>query len=691
MLDRRSTDIELVLSELGYRLCASRTPVEAATIIMDVADKLIGWDACSVVLYSPETGLMRPVLSVDVVDGRRVPVGHAYTAEPPCGMSGRAISEGAMIVLREPPAPGDAYPSGSVPFGDVSRPSASLLYVPARYGGRICGVLSIQSYTYQAYTQHDLETLQHLADHCAGALERIRVEETLHASEDRLRFALKVGRMATWEWDLEANRISGSDEMYELFGVSHDTRPEMLDEVFRFVHPEDRETLELEARAAAESGGEFDGTFRALRGDGRQCWFGCTGRVVRDRATNRPMMVGLMVDITERKRLEDNLLQAQKIEGIGRLAGGVAHDFNNLLTAISGYAELAELELQGEPLMPGRVTGYVQQIRLASEHAAALTSQLLAFARKRMIKPRVASVNTLVVEASSLLRRLIGEDIHLITVPDPASGNISVDPGQFEQILVNLAVNARDAMPSGGTLTIETQNVYLDDDYARQYAEVVPGDYVMCAVTDTGIGMSPAVRARVFEPFFTTKQVGKGTGLGLATCHGIVKQAGGHIWVYSEPGAGTTFKVYLPRIDAPIHQPPPVSRAATLPSGIETVLVVEDEDLVRAMTTTALRSLGYAVLEAENGEAALEMAGANRIDLLVTDVVMPRMSGRELAEKLALRHPSMKVLYVSGYADQAVVRHGVLEEGIQFLAKPFSPRTLAKRVRDLLGDGEPKP
>ncbi|HWQ15764.1 MAG TPA: ATP-binding protein [Roseiflexaceae bacterium] len=388
-------------------------------------------------------------------------------------------------------------------------------------------------------------------------------------------------------------------------------------------------------------------------------------------------------DITERKRLEAQLLQAQKMEGIGRLAGGVAHDFNNLLTAIIGNAQLALESLPADH----EARAEVAEIAGAAFRASALTRQLLAFARRQIIEPHVIDLNQLVLGMDALLRRLIGEDIELVTMPGPALWSVRADPGQIEQVIVNMAVNARDAMPRGGKLTIETRNVALDQAYARQHLSVVPGSYVLLAVSDTGEGMDEQVRERIFEPFFTTKEQGRGTGLGLATCYGIVKQHGGYIWVYSEPGHGTSFKIYLPRADEPAEGLPHAEEPRAALHGGETILLVEDEAAVRALAARVLRAQGYTVLEAAHPDEALAIAAvqpAGSIHLLLTDVVMPGMSGRALAEELLRRSPGIKALFISGYTDNAIVHHGRLDPGVAFLPKPFAPATLARRVREIL-------
>ncbi len=389
----------------------------------------------------------------------------------------------------------------------------------------------------------------------------------------------------------------------------------------------------------------------------------------------------LTSEMEQTRHLEAQVRQAQKLEAIGTLAGGVAHDFNNLLTVIATYSEL----LLGSAVDDEQDREMLEQIREAGVRGGTLTRQLLAFSRKQMLEPRVLDLNTVVADTSKLLARVIGEDVVLTTVLHDKLGRVKADPGQLEQVVMNLALNARDAMPRGGSLTIETANVQLDDVYAATHADVIPGDYCLLAVSDTGEGMDAGTRDRIFEPFFTTKGQGKGTGLGLATVFGVVKQSGGHIWVYSEPGHGTTFKVYLPivyghDIHEDLHDP------GGIPHGTETVLVVEDEVAVRTATVFVLRSLGYRVLESAGGFEAIRHCSDHDgpIHLLLSDVIMPEMGGREVAAAVAAARPGIKVMFLSGYTDDAIVRHGILQEQVAFLQKPFTPTSLARKVRAVL-------
>jgi two-component system, cell cycle sensor histidine kinase and response regulator CckA len=417
-----------------------------------------------------------------------------------------------------------------------------------------------------------------------------------------------------------------------------------------------------------------------LHHNGRRVLLDTSARLLQDK--DRAEIQGIARDVTDRRNVEKMLRQAQKLEALGRLSGGLAHDFNNQLCVITAHAELLAERL--DPSHPAAKS--VAQIRKAADSAAALTRQLLAFSRKQIIHPRILDLNTIVAETQKLFGRLIGEHIEFSTALDPALGRTRVDPVLVEQILVNLVLNARDAMPQGGKLTIETSNADLGESYRANHAIVPPGKYIMLAVTDNGCGMDRETQSRIFEPFFTTKAVGKGTGLGLATVYGIVKQSGGFIWVYSEPGRGTTFKIYLPRENGPISLPHTHARPITFQRGSETVLLVEDAEPVRALAKEFLTESGYSVLEACDGKEAILLARETKtpIHLLLTDVVMPRMGGRQLAEQLARLHPAIKVLYMSGYPNDGIVRSGVLAGGVAFLQKPFTRELFLLRVREVL-------
>ena len=396
-----------------------------------------------------------------------------------------------------------------------------------------------------------------------------------------------------------------------------------------------------------------------------------------------PKLLGVATEITERKRLEEQLLQSQKMEAVGQLAGGVAHDFNNILTAIVGYADLLAAEFTGTN---SRHLEDLEEIRKAARRAAALTRQLLAFSRKQVLEPRIIDMNGVVMNLEKMLRSLISENISLQTHLATDLAAARADPNQLEQVIMNLAINARDAMPEGGSLTVETGNATLDEDYAAQHVSVLPGEYVMLAVTDTGCGMDEHTKARIFEPFFTTKAPGRGTGLGLSTVYGIVKQSGGNIWLYSEPNKGTTFKVYLPAVHAAPEDIGKLAPPELVQRGGGTVLLVEDDDQLRRLAHRALAGQGYTVLEAERGATALDIARRHKgvIDLLLTDVIMPDTNGRKLADALRASRPGLRVLFMSGYPDGAIGSQGVLDHGVAYLAKPFSTEGIIRKVREVL-------
>ncbi|MBZ0115853.1 MAG: PAS domain S-box protein, partial [Sandaracinaceae bacterium] len=447
------------------------------------------------------------------------------------------------------------------------------------------------------------------------------------------------------------------------------------------VSPEDRSSVRERREAAVLSGKPYSLEHRVQTRAGKTRWVLDVGRGVRN-AGGALVVEGFMTDVTSRKRLEEELTHSQRLDGLGRLAGGIAHDFNNLLAAMLGYASIVLEDLPaGSPSRDD-----VQQIVDAANRAAELTRQLLAFARKQVIQPRALDLGEVVLGLDRLRRRVLREDIELVTRPCPDLWPVQADPSQIEQVLLNLAVNARDAMPAGGTLTIETCNATFDSDYAESHAAIPAGEYVMLAVSDTGVGMEPEILRHVFEPFFTTKDVGRGTGLGLATCYGIVAQAGGHILVYSEPGRGTTFKIYLPRGASSGVVEARAAAEVRSSEGTETILVVEDHPMLRDVSARALRAQGYRVLIAAHGADALRVLEAEpgRVDLLLTDVVMPSMGGHELADRVRALCPGIRVLYVSGYTDNSVIQHGVPQSGVAFLAKPFTPAVLCAKVREVL-------
>ena len=512
-------------------------------------------------------------------------------------------------------------------------------------------------------------------------LKRTEAESALRAAEERMRFALEAAGVGIWDMDYTTGTLQWSAILEAQYGFPPGTFGGTFEAFVERVHPQDRDEM-LETMAKANrSGADFSVQHRALRPDGTVRWLSGAGRIILGEHGEPVRGVGISLDITERRALEEQFRQAQKMDAIGQLAGGVAHDFNNLLTVILGFSEL--LLADRDP--NDRRQADIAEIQRAGTRAAGLTRQLLAFSRKQIIEPMLLDLNEVVAAFQVMLGRLIGEDVKVTLVLQHDLAPVKADRGQVEQVIMNLALNARDAMPRGGALTIETANVELDENYTKTHLAVIPGAYVALTVTDTGIGMAPEVQARLFEPFFTTKEVGKGTGLGLATVHGIVMGSGGSVHVYSEVGRGTSVKVHFPSAtaaEAVIEAPPPVSPPHV---GPHTILVVEDADGLRELTKRLLERQGYTVLLAANADDALHLFEQNpSIDVLLTDVVMPGASGPDLTKQLVEQRPGLKVIFMSGYTENAIVHHGVLDPGIAFLHKPFTSETLGRKMREVL-------
>jgi two-component system, cell cycle sensor histidine kinase and response regulator CckA len=677
-------ELRTALLDLGYRLAGVRTPEEAARIIASVAQDVLGWDAYSLDLYFAETETVQAIVSMDRVgSGDPVDVPHAYASGPPGPMTRKVLAEGAQLILRDAAAPAT---EGLTPFGAVSRPSASLMFVPVRHGERVAGILSIQSYTPRAYDPDDLAVLQTLADNCGSALERLRIEEALRESQAQVHRAESVALVMTAHVALDGRWRKVPPTLCQLLGY---TEKELLAlEVADVAHAEDIEAdLAERRRLIRGEARSYDLMMRLHRRDGTVVWVYANNSVVQDAAGTPLYFLAYIRDVSERKILEEQLRQAQKMEAVGQLAGGVAHDFNNLLTAIIGNSELLlrTIDLEDRRRLD------VLEINRAAHRAATLTRQLLAFSRKQVLQPRIVDLNGVVAELTAMLRRIIGEHVELRLQLEPGLGRVLADPSQLEQVITNLAVNARDAMPSGGTLTIRTAN--MDEaqvSLSSPESSPLLGPLVELSVSDNGVGMDERTQARLFEPFFTTKELGRGTGLGLATVYGIVRQSGGQIRVSTRLHHGSTFTIYLPMAEGVPESEVEAEGWVDIPRGTGTILVVEDEDAVRYLACRVLRGNGYRVLEAGDPAVALRIVQgeAQPIDLLVTDIVMPVMSGPALAERLVAARPDLKVLYITGYAEEAIERQGALPAGGALLEKPFTAQQLADSVRRALATAE---
>ena len=665
---KRAEQIQLATYRISEAAHSARNLQDLFAAIHEIVGGLMPARNFYIALYDPAAELLSFPYFVDEFD-----------ADFPAKRLGKGLTEYVLrtgqVLLATPELHEELEQRGEVEL--IGPPSLDWLGVPLKAGDRTIGVLVAQTYTPGVrYGEREKHILQFVSTQIAMAIERKRTEEQLLENERRYRLLFQANPEAMWVYDCETLRfLAVNAAAVARYGYSEQ---EFLAMTVRDIRPAS-ELPRFEETLRGQDGGTFSG-YRHRRKDGALIDVDIEAQPLT--FAGRSARLVLARDVTARRQLEEQLRQAQKMEAVGQLAGGIAHDFNNLLTAILGCTQLL---LHATPPEDQRRED-VEEIKNAGLRAAELTRQLLAFSRRQVLAPKVLDVNAIVANMDKMLRRLLGEDVALVTHLAADLGPVSADPGQLEQVLLNLAVNARDAMPQGGRLTIETANVFLTEEYAERHHRLPPGPYVLLAVSDTGVGMDEITQKHLFEPFFTTKEVGKGTGLGLATVYGIVKQSGGYIWVYSEPGRGTTLKVYLPRVPGAAEPLPVAVESPELRRGTETVLLVEDAAPVRSLARKGLESYGYQVLEAADGPAALELSARHPrgIDILVTDVVMPGMSGRELAERLAPARPGMRVLYTSGYTDDAMVHQGVLRSGVAFLQKPFVPETLARKVREVL-------
>ena len=662
-----------VIFEIIHGVTATPNLDELLRLIHQALKKVVYGENCRVGLFDQSTGLFYYAYYVDQFD-----------QVPPPQKPGKSCAAYVLRTGRPMLFTKEVFDRLSA-AGEVARsgtPARAWAGVPLRTHSGVMGVLVLQNYgDERAYTDRDMEFLASVGSQIALAIQRKRADETLRLSEASFRLLFENNPLPTWVFDLETLRfMQVNDAAVQNYGYS---REEFLGMQITDIRPPEDVADLTEFLKSDPFEGKTPGQWRHRLKDGAIIEVEITSHKLEFAGREAALVVAQ--DITERRVLERQLRQAQKMEAVGRLAGGVAHDFNNLLMVIKGHTELLLERARADDWHYRKV----EQIQKAADRAAGLTRQLLAFSRMQMMQPKVIDINAVVTEMGKMLPRLIGEDIQLSILTDARLGTVKADPNQMEQVVLNLAVNARDAMPDGGKLVIETSNVNLDEAYVRLHPPLEAGNYVMLAVTDTGVGMDAETQAHIFEPFFTTKEKGRGTGLGLATVYGVVKQTGGYIWVYSEPGRGSTFKIYLPRVEELLEAQRPAKAPGDAPQGSETILLAEDERDVREVAREFLTLSGYTVLEAKDGAEAIEVAQRHPgpIHLLVTDMVMPGMGGRELALRLAPVRPDMRVIYMSGYTEYATVRQGELQNDEVLLTKPFTRSILARTVREVLHGG----
>jgi two-component system, cell cycle sensor histidine kinase and response regulator CckA len=659
-----------VISDVVHALNETANLDQLLTRIHTALKRIVAAENCFVALHEPEDDTFQFPFFVD-----------EYDSAPPPQKVGRSCTAYVFRTGRAKLIPQTEFDhlveTREVEL--VGSPSPAWLGVPLKTPTATIGVLVVQHYRHaNAYDVRDLEFLDSVGGHIALAIERRRAEDELRRNESMLRLLFEHNPLPTWLYDMETFKfLRVNDSAVELYGYPQSEFEQM--DILR-IRPESEREKALAHLGALHRDVEEYGIWLHQARDGRIF----EAEVVSHELTYAGKRVRLVVaqDVSERKQLESQLRQATKMEAVGRLAGGVAHDFNNLLMVIKGHTELLLNVLPPAD----QITRKIEQIDRSADRAAALTRQLLAFSRMQVLQPQVINLNTIVEEMGKLLPRLIGEDIELGVRASEGLGAIRADASQMEQVIMNLAVNARDAMPNGGKLLIETANASLDQAYTSSHPLMKPGEYVLLDVSDSGTGMDAETQAHIFEPFFTTKEKGKGTGLGLATVYGIVKQSGGFIWVYSELGKGTSFKIYLPRVDEVEEHHGTPRPTEEIPSGTETVLLTEDEADVREIARQFLESGGYTVIEAKDGSDGIKLFRENRggIDLLVTDMVMPGMTGQELAVRLQRENPELRVIFMSGYSEHAATEMADADPGVRLLTKPFSRASLLRTVREIL-------
>ena len=684
--ERRVSRENAVLAEIGRIIASSRSVNDVYEGFAEQVNKLVQFDQIDVATADPEGGTLR----VEYASGPRIDdiAGQQGFTRPLKGTLLEMVIGRGTGILSVPRDKDQLFEERPESARAADEELSSLIAVPLIDGGSCVGMLTIWTAKPQAYSEADLSLAERVGAQISGAVandkvadERSAAAEALRASEERFRSMFEYSAGGTGVVDREGKFVQVNEAMGEILGYSCE---ELVGQRVSDLTQDD-DWPETENRLRELWAGErrsYTIEKRYTHKDSHDVWCVASVSAILDAEGQAAYALEQLQDVTELKQLQGQLLQSQKMEVVGQLAGGVAHDFNNLLTAIIGYTSLAKDSMPLED----RNRGHLEQVDSAAQRAATITRQLLAFSRREVSEPRVVELNDCVLGIVSTLRRVIGEDIELVTLPGADLRMVNVNPGQIEQVLVNMAVNARDAMVEGGKLTIETSNVVLGVGQAGRRVDLDPGAYVMISVQDTGTGIAYDIRDHLFEPFFTTREVGKGTGLGLATCYGIIKQSGGDIDFRSELGEGTTFHVYLPSLGVDVSDAQSHGER-DLPRGSETVLLVEDEPAVRGLAAYVLRHQGYTVLEAENGEEALRVAQAHSpdiIDLLLTDVVMPRMGGKELADHFHKELPETKIMFTSGYPGGGVPKGVDLDPGTPMLAKPFMPDAVAAKVREVL-------
>jgi two-component system cell cycle sensor histidine kinase/response regulator CckA len=668
---KRAEELNAALYAIAARSQSAEDLQQFFAAIHNIVGQLMNARNFYIALYDPQSQLVSFPYFVDEEDSTPTPK-----------VLGRGLTEYVLRtgepLLATPPVFDDLVRRGEVEL--IGAPSVDWLGVPLKSGTTCIGVLVVQSYHQNIrFGDRDREILKFVSQQLAAAIEHKRNEEALRRSEARSRSLISSAAFGICRCTLSGRFLDVNPALIAMLGqqsvedVLHlDARREV------FVNPQELDRLAEDNRRT----GSLNGVeVQWKRKDGRIIIVRLSGCAASFNDEPEEVLELIAEDITDRRQLEEQLRQAQKMDAVGRLAGGVAHDFNNLLMVINGYTEVLLEQLEKGSAMHLKV----HSIQQAADRAATLTRQLLAFSRKQLLELKVVDVNTVVGDMERLLRPLIGENIELITRLSTQTGHTRADAGQLEQVIMNLVVNAKDAMPNGGKLTLQSADVTVDPTFS-EHRFIAPGRYAVISVSDTGHGMNKETQSRIFEPFFTTKEKGKGTGLGLSTVYGIVKQSNGYVFAQSQPGAGTTFYVYLPRVEDTVGELSPAKPQPTDAGGCETILLVEDEESVRELVRLTLASRGYKVLEAENGEAGLLLAEScqQHIDILITDVVMPGIGGRELAKKLVAIRPDISVLYLSGYTEDAVIAQGTTGPKTAFLQKPFTLQSLAKKVREVL-------